>query len=642
MSLSRRRAVPPEVAERMHLLLPLLKKMLHEDLSNLGLLPKALSLLEEEQLVPVIVMGLKQMGNVFCRLLDADILLPLPPHMLEDITKDGKEDERALHEWCNKQRERFFAILGSLMAVEDPLVTSTTLRIAMKVCKHELAVVLRSFDERSRWLKLTQVFRNGVFGVVVVPTVVKEGDFEKAMELITQVNSGEMPDAGDSGTALSRIFLEEYVGKYIDVLHATLRGMLSLMNTFASSHLSLVNVYHLMRYIGRVHDEGGWIPDGRKNGSKRRKISSEANDLALGGDVEVVDGADDALDCFSRERWLIPFGVEDDEIGGKRSNFDIRQYIPAKMTNGRSLRKAFEETLIEYVRYSAKFPRRLLKSFIGSIDVNVMPHILSPIVLMDFLKDTYKHGGILAIRALRGIFMLMTQHRLEYPKFYEKVYALLRPEIMRMNDRSEFFSLLDIFLSSPMLPAYIAAAFAKRIARLALFSPVSGQLVALPFIHSILARHTACLRMIHSAKETDSATRVGREGWKKDSGDGHEGDKCEDDGDDAIRRAVSLDPFDVDDDNLETCRALESSLWEVETMRNHYLPLVCFRSEMFTKEFRPHRLGKFDAKMASQDSYATLLSKEIEHVYHKQPALEFEHTKHLIEKDIPLVDHIFQ
>jgi hypothetical protein len=81
MSMSKRRSVPPEVAERMQLLLPLLKKMLHGDLSNLGLFPKALSLLEEEQLVPVIVMGIKQMGKVVCRLLDADILPPLPPQM---------------------------------------------------------------------------------------------------------------------------------------------------------------------------------------------------------------------------------------------------------------------------------------------------------------------------------------------------------------------------------------------------------------------------------------------------------------------------------------------------------------------------------------------------------------------------------
>jgi hypothetical protein len=558
---------------------------------------------------------------------------------LQDAPKDSQDDEHALHEWSNTQKERFFALLRSLLVVEDPLVACTTLRIAMKVCEHELAVILRSSDERSRWMKLTKVFRNGVFGAVVISTVVTEGDFEKAMELVSQENVGEMADAGDSATAMSRVFLEEYVGKYIDVLHATLRGVHGLMNNFATAQLSLVNVYHLMRYIGRVHDEGGWIPEGRKNGLKRRKRSVLTGDGALkdstGADEEGMV-ADESMECFLREKWLIPFGAEDDEVGGKRVILDVRQFIPPKMTNGRTLRKAFEEMLIEYIQHSAKFPRRLLKTFVGSIDKVVMPHILSPIALMDFLKDSYKHGGILAIRALRGIFVLMTQHRLEYPNFYNEVYALLRPEIMRMNDRSEFFSLLDTFVSSPMLPAYIVAAFAKRISRLALYAPVSGQLVALPFVHSILVRHTACLQMIHSAKETDSATRVGR---KHSKGDGNDD---EDDREDVAKRAMALDPFDIDDDNLETCRALESSLWEIETMRTHYLPLVSFRSEMFTKEFRTHRLGKFDAKMASQDSYSTLLSKEIEHVYHKQPALEYEHARHLIGKDMPMVEHSFQ
>lgn len=40
--------------------------------------------------------------------------------------------------------------------------------------------------------------------------------------------------------------------------------------------------------------------------------------------------------------------------------------------------------------------------------------------------------------------------------------------------RSQFFRLADLFLASGMVPAYTAAAFAKRMARLALTAPPAG------------------------------------------------------------------------------------------------------------------------------------------------------------------------
>jgi hypothetical protein len=41
--------------------------------------------------------------------------------------------------------------------------------------------------------------------------------------------------------------------------------------------------------------------------------------------------------------------------------------------------------------------------------------------------------------------------------------------------RSQFFRLADLFLASGMVPAYTAAAFAKRMARLALTAPPAGE-----------------------------------------------------------------------------------------------------------------------------------------------------------------------
>ena len=46
--------------------------------------------------------------------------------------------------------------------------------------------------------------------------------------------------------------------------------------------------------------------------------------------------------------------------------------------------------------------------------------------------------------------------------------------IVQARQRTRFFELADVFLSSGLVPAYTAAAFAKRFARLALTAPPAG------------------------------------------------------------------------------------------------------------------------------------------------------------------------
>lgn len=49
--------------------------------------------------------------------------------------------------------------------------------------------------------------------------------------------------------------------------------------------------------------------------------------------------------------------------------------------------------------------------------------------------------------------------------------------LLQAKQRVRFFQLADVFLSSGMVPAYTAAAFAKRFARLALMSSPAGLLL---------------------------------------------------------------------------------------------------------------------------------------------------------------------
>lgn len=57
--------------------------------------------------------------------------------------------------------------------------------------------------------------------------------------------------------------------------------------------------------------------------------------------------------------------------------------------------------------------------------------------------------------------------------------------------------LLDACLKSSYLPAYLAAAFAKRLSRLTLSVPPAGALIIIALIHNLLRRHPSINFLVH-------------------------------------------------------------------------------------------------------------------------------------------------
>lgn len=57
-------------------------------------------------------------------------------------------------------------------------------------------------------------------------------------------------------------------------------------------------------------------------------------------------------------------------------------------------------------------------------------------------------GGVISLLSLNGLFLLMQEYNLEYPEFYPRLYALLKPNVFHAKYRQRFFRLLDLFLSS--------------------------------------------------------------------------------------------------------------------------------------------------------------------------------------------------
>ena len=58
---------------------------------------------------------------------------------------------------------------------------------------------------------------------------------------------------------------------------------------------------------------------------------------------------------------------------------------------------------------------------------DVIPHLANPLRLADLLTGALDSGGLVGMLALHAIFALVTQHGLEYPDFYARLYQLLQP-----------------------------------------------------------------------------------------------------------------------------------------------------------------------------------------------------------------------
>lgn len=257
------------------------------------------------------------------------------------------------------------------------------------------------------------------------------------------------------------------------------------------------------------------------------------------------------------------------------------------------------------------------KTVLDLMTHRIAPWFLKVELLMDFLTDSFNVGGSTSLMALSGLFNLIQNKNLDYPQFYQKLYSLLDQNILHSKHRSRFFRLLDTFLASTHLPAALVASFIKRLSRLTLHAPPSGIVVVVPWIYNLLKEHPSCTFMIHRNSAIDKKA----EGWG--------------------------DPFRMEEPDPMETDALDSSLWEIHMLQNHYHPNVAtiakIISEQFTKQaynledFLDHSYSTVRVSMASHCGFALLkcnqmLDAELGKDTKKPPEIEYEIPKRIFLK----------
>ncbi|KAM8960994.1 nucleolar complex protein 4 homolog [Pelodytes ibericus] len=220
------------------------------------------------------------------------------------------------------------------------------------------------------------------------------------------------------------------------------------------------------------------------------------------------------------------------------SNFFITQkgkHDEWKAAKLKDHKKVFEKVWMNFLKY--RLPVSLYKKVLLILHESILPHMSKPTLMIDFLTAAYDVGGAISLLALNGLFVLIHQHNLEYPDFYKKLYSLLDPSVFHVKYSARFFHLANLFLSSTHLPVYLVAAFAKRLARLSLTAPPQVLLMIIPFICNLIRRHPACRPLIHRPKAAED---------------------------------LISDPYIMEEQDPAKSRAMESSLWELETLQKHY------------------------------------------------------------------------
>ena len=205
---------------------------------------------------------------------------------------------------------------------------------------------------------------------------------------------------------------------------------------------------------------------------------------------------------------------------------------------------------------SRRLPKDLYKKVLLLLDKQLIQHFRNPLVLTDFLVNSYDVGGVVSLLSLSSLYVLIQKCNLNYPKFYQKLYQLLSPGILHVQYRARFLFWTDVFLSSTHISSQIVASFVKRLSRIALTATPDAILILLPMIGNLLIRHPTLFSM----------ARTGG----------------------LLAKDMTVDPFNEKTDDPEKTCALNSYLWEIKSLQKHFSPEVA-KTALFINNSLPNR-----------------------------------------------------
>jgi len=349
-------------------------------------------------------------------------------------------------------------------------------------------------------------------------------------------------------------FVDEYVNKYDDVLFSTYKVLTKLCHNLS-----------------------------RLPGQDRRHIHATVENVyALLSKMRAPPARLDNVDA------------EEEEV----FDHEAKLLMVQEPVSIRTLRTAFTSC---WTTFLTRLPlsRNIYRSTLTTMHKTLMPKLTKPEMILDFLIQAYDSVDDasseedvdikIPILGLSSLFYLIQARNLDYPDFYQKLYALLKfPQVYTSRYRSRLFRLVDTFLSSTHLAATMVAGFVKRLSRMSLSAPPPALLFLIPLVFNLIKRHPTCIVMVHRGDETPEL----RGFQTPDQGQGH----------------YQTDPYNHDEVNPQACNALESSIWELRSLVLHVNPQVSRLARVFEGKMNQ---PEFLLEDVLDESWASMFEGEV-------------------------------
>ncbi|WVQ89831.1 hypothetical protein IAS59_003595 [Cryptococcus gattii] len=262
------------------------------------------------------------------------------------------------------------------------------------------------------------------------------------------------------------------------------------------------------------------------------------------------------------------------------------------------------ESILSSVPLDEVWTRRILAGLHG--EQGILAHFKKErrLRIADWLGSLVDAGGAMAMLAMNGLFVLMTEYNFEYPNFYARLYSLLTPVLLHTKYRARFFRLLTIFLSSSLMPSTLIASFIKRLSLLCLTAPPQGIVMVLPFIYNLFKKHPGCMVLLQRKSSEDPLLAVSS--FTPTT---------------TTVNPKDVDPFDPEEKDPLKTKALESSLWEIAALQHHYLSSVSTLAKVFGEPFTK---AEYNMEDFLDHSYNTLFETEANRRIKNAPALSID------------------
>ncbi|RPD65784.1 CBF-domain-containing protein [Lentinus tigrinus ALCF2SS1-7] len=504
---------------------------------------------------------------------------------------DRTEEAKAVRAWLLERLHSFVDLLASLLKDEEPSLKTSSLDILFSLQKHLSSSLTRTGDSKQPPQFHVSHFRKIVSALLLCPPSHRAAGSKKRKTDADALNDRTLdPEVRDH-------FVNTWFSVNDDIRWFFLRDAAVLISKHSFSEAPQLpgNLLSILERLTTFPTKGSelnswWVEEMGTKPPPAKKSKG-------GGDEEDEDEApEEQADADEEDDWRKFFDepAAKPAAEGKKGpaarvhTLTIHQSLHSLAAHRAVFTRAWLALLPQLSLGSSESTKAYSLRVLNVLHRGVIPHLTRPILIMDWVSSSVDLGGTVGLLALNALFTLMKEYNLDYPSFYTRLYGFLDRDVLHLKHRARFFRLTELFLSSTHLPANLVASFVKRLSRLSLNAPPAAIIMLIPFTYNMLRRHPALMAMIHRTEDLTGA---------------------------------DCDGFDASEGNPNLTNALESSLWELYTHRQHYHASVSTLARIFEEAFtRP----SYAMEDFLDHTYGTLFETEAKRKIRKEPATALE------------------